>query len=306
MTDELYRGFSGYLSQTFGCRVHKITVDAGLGCPNRDGTIARGGCLYCNARGSGTGAAREGLSVSRQIERSRLFLSRRYGARKFLAYFQSFTNTHAPVALLRSLWEEALSCEGVAGLSVGTRPDCVPEPVLALMEELARKTHFWAEYGLQSACNETLARINRGHDAACFADAVARTRGRGIRICGHVILGLPGETREHMMKTADFIAGLGLDGVKLHLLYVVKGTGMEALYRQGEYRPLDREEYVSLVADFLERLPPATVIQRLTGDPHPEELVAPSWALGGKARTLALIREELSRRGSFQGRHFRG
>lgn len=301
-----YRDFSGYLREKFGCRVHKITVDAGLGCPNRDGSISTGGCLYCNARGSGTGAAREGLGVARQIERSRLFLSRRYGAKKFLAYFQSYTNTYAPVPHLRALWEEALACEGVAGLCVGTRPDCADEPVLGLMEEMAGRCHFWAEYGLQSACDETLARINRGHDSACFADAVKRTQGRGIRICGHVILGLPGETREQMMRTADFIAALDLDGVKLHLLYVVKGTPLEDLYLRGEYAPLGPEDYVPLVADFLERLPPSMVVQRLVSDPHPEELAGPAWLVGGKARTIAAIKDELLRRDSRQGKLYPG
>jgi len=296
-----YRDLNSYLRGIFGCRVQKIPIDAGLSCPNRDGTVATGGCIYCNRRGSGTGAFSRGLSVTRQLEEGKAALSRRYGAKKFIAYFQSYSNTYAPVERLRRLYDEALSVEGVVGLSIGTRPDCVDDAVLDLLEEYARQGLVWVEYGLQSASDETLARINRGHDAACFRQAVARTRHRGILICAHVILGLPGENRDHMLRTADTLAHTGVDGVKLHNLYVIKVTRLEDLYLRGRYRCLEQREYVELVCDFLEHLPPEVVIQRLTGDPHPRELVAPAWSRR-KRETLNLIHKTLEERDSWQGK----
>lgn len=288
-----YSDLNAFLRERFGCRVQKISVDAGLSCPNRDGTVSTGGCIYCNARGSGTGAYSRGMSITAQLEKGKAFLSKRYKAKKFLAYFQSYSNTYAPVETLQRLYAEALDVPDIVGLSIGTRPDCVDEPKLSLLEHLARDRLIWIEYGLQSACDETLARINRGHNLRCFENAMAATRGRGIHICAHVILGLPGETRDHMRRTAEALAALKIDGVKLHLLYVVKSTPMETLYRSGGYRPLEQAEYVDLVCDFLGRLPPETVIQRVTGDPHREELVAPLWAMD-KQGTLRLIHERLT------------
>lgn len=298
-----YTDFNTYLRDMFGCRVQKITVDAGLTCPNRDGTISSGGCIYCNSRGSGTGAHASGLSVTRQLIDGKDRLSRRYKAKKFLAYFQSFSNTYAPLPVLQSLYAEALDVDDVIGLSIGTRPDCVDDAVLNLLQDYARRYLIWIEYGLQSASDATLAYINRGHDVQCFKDAVEKTRNRGIKICAHVILGLPHETRQDMLHTADMIAALGIDGVKLHLLYVVKGTALETLYRQGDFNCLEQSDYADLVCDFLERLPSEVVIQRLTGDPHPAELVAPEWALN-KSETLAQIWQTLEDRDSRQGKFF--
>jgi len=198
-----YRDFNTYLRELFGCRVQKITVDAGLTCPNRDGTLGRSGCIYCNARGSGTGAHARGLSITEQIRSSHRYVARRYKARKFLVYFQSFSNTYAPLDLLRRIYDEALAAvDDIVGLSIGTRPDCVDDGVLSLLGGYALDRLVWVEYGLQSAHDDTLRRIHRGHDFACFRRAVAETRGRGIRICAHVILGLPGEGRAEMMETA--------------------------------------------------------------------------------------------------------
>jgi hypothetical protein len=295
-----YNDLATHLRAMFGCRVQKISVDAGLSCPNRDGRLATGGCIYCNARGSGTGAHRAGRSIALQLAAGKQALARRYGAEKFIAYFQSFSNTYAPVPVLKTLYDEALGVPGIVGLSIGTRPDCVSPPVLELLADYARERLVWVEYGLQSARDETLARIRRGHDAECFFRAAALTRRRGIRICAHVILGLPGETRADMLYTAGRLADAGIDGLKLHLLYVIKGTPMEALWRSGEYRCLEQQEYVDLVCDVLERIPAAVVIQRLTGDPHPEELAAPAWCRN-KAATLASIEAELERRDSRQG-----
>ena len=295
-----YNDFNTYLRNLFGCRVQKITVDAGLSCPNRDGTISVGGCIYCNARGSGTGAHRKGLSITEQLNRGKQMLSRRYKAKRFIAYFQSFTNTYASLDRLEAMYEEALSVEDVVGLSIGTRPDCVTPEILDLLQDYTRNYLIWVEYGLQTAHDQTLAFINRGHDVNRFIQAINMTQNRGIKICAHIILGLPNENRSHMIQTADFISNMGIDGVKLHLLYVVSGTPMERLYRQGKYRCLEQQEYVELVCDVLERLPVEMVIQRLTGDPHPDELVAPLWSLQ-KTETLSLIRQTLEDRNTRQG-----
>ena len=296
-----YNDLNSHLRERFGCRVQKITIDAGLTCPNRDGAISAGGCIYCNARGSGTGAHARGLSITAQLNAGKLALARRYQARKFIAYFQSFSNTYAPLNRLKALYDEALAVADVVGLAIGTRPDCVSEPVLDLLEDYARSRLIWIEYGLQSARDATLSFINRGHDAACFLRAVEATRGRGIKVCAHVILGLPHETRNDMLFTVRTLADAGIDGVKLHLLYVVQGTRLEVLYHAGTFHCLDRREYIELVADVLERLPPDVVIQRLTGDPHPEELIAPKWCLD-KAGTLNDIRTALERRDTWQGK----
>jgi hypothetical protein len=299
-----YHDLNTYFKNLYGHRVHKITLDAGLSCPNRDGKISFGGCIYCNAKGSGTGNFSRGMSIRGQIESVKKALTLRYKAKKFMAYFQSFTNTYGPVEYLQSIYEEALACEDIIGLSIGTRPDCVDEPVLSLLQSLAENHLIWIEYGLQSAKNETLARINRGHDVDCFIRAVEKTRNRNIKICAHVILGLPGESKNDMLETARLIGELNLEGVKLHLLYVVRNTPMETLYRAGEYTCLTRNEYVEIVCDFLERLPPDMVIHRLTGDPHAAELAAPAWALE-KSETLGLIQRTLARRDSRQGKYFR-
>jgi radical SAM protein (TIGR01212 family) len=296
-----YTDLNSYLRSLFGCRVQKITVDAGLTCPNRDGTLAVGGCIYCNSRGSGTGAFSRGLSITEQLICGKKALARRYRARRFIAYFQSFSNTHAPVDRLKALYDEALAVPDVVGLAIGTRPDCISGPVLDLLAGYAADRLLWLEYGLQSARDATLKLINRGHDLACFLDAVRAARSRGLKVCAHVILGLPGETREDMLITARVLADAGIDGVKLHVLYVVKGTRLETLYRSGGYRCMDQPEYVERVCDFLEHIPPGAVIQRLTGDPHPQELVAPAWCLD-KAATLSAIRAALERRDTWQGR----
>ena len=303
VANKRYNDLNTYLRNIFGCRVQKITVDAGLTCPNRDGTLSRKGCIYCNSRGSGSGAYAKGLSITRQLIDGKNALSRRYKARKFIAYFQSFSNTYAPLPQLQRLYDEALSVDDIVGLSIGTRPDCVDEAVLGLLQNYAKHYLIWIEYGLQSARDATLAYINRGHDTQCFRDAVAKTQNRGIRICAHVILGLPHETRQDMLNTAAMIAKLGIDGVKLHLLYVVRGTRLEALYRQSDFKCLEQQAYVDLVCDFLERIPAEMVVQRLTGDPHPEELLAPRWSLK-KSETLNLIRRTLEKRDSWQGKYF--
>jgi radical SAM protein (TIGR01212 family) len=296
-----YNNFNTYLRNIFGCRVQKITIDAGFSCPNRDGTISTRGCIYCNVRGSGTGAHATGLSVTEQLLQGKRALSKRYKAKKFIAYFQAFSNTYAPFGKLKSLYEEALEVDDVVGLSIGTRPDCVDESVLELLQGYGKKYLVWIEYGLQSVHDATLAFINRGHDFKCFKKTVAVTKNRGIKICAHVILGLPNEKKTDMLKTARAVANMEIDGLKIHLLYVVKGTKLDILYSAGKYRCLEQHEYVDLVCDFLERIPKNMIIQRLTGDPHPEELVAPMWSKK-KMETMDLIKETLEKRDSWQGK----
>ncbi|MBN2123207.1 MAG: TIGR01212 family radical SAM protein [Deltaproteobacteria bacterium] len=300
-----YRDFSGYLRETFGERVQKIPLDAGLSCPNRDGRISREGCIFCDALGSGTGALiRQGLSIEEQIARGREFAQRRYGARKFIAYFQSFSNTYGPLSRLRQLYDRALEPAGMVGLSVATRPDCVDMEVVSLLNAYRERHMVWLEIGLQSSHDETLVRINRGHDVACFERSVRMSDRVGIGVCAHVILGLPGEDRPMMLETASYLSRLPIRGVKIHLLYVVRGTTLAELYGSGAFRCLEREEYVDLVVDFLERLPPDVVVQRLTGDPVRSELIAPLWALE-KGKNLKAIRERLENRDTWQGRQYK-
>ncbi len=295
-----YLDLNTHLKKRFGTRVQKITLDAGLTCPNRDGRVGVGGCLYCNARGSGTGAAARGLSLADQLQEGVSRLARRYGASRFIAYFQSFSNTYAPVARLRALYDEALAFPEVVGLSIGTRPDCLDDEVLDLLAEYARRRLVWLELGLQSAHDKTLRALNRGHDVACFTRAVEQTAARGLEVVAHVILGLPGEGPRETAATAAYLSRLPLQGVKIHLLYVAQGSGLARLHQEGAYTCLTEEEYVRQAVDFVELLPPEFVIHRLTGDPHREELLAPAWCLD-KSRVLGRLREEFSRRGSRQG-----
>ncbi len=296
-----YNDLNRFLRERFGCRVQKITLDAGLTCPNRDGRAGTGGCIYCNAKGSGTGASAT-RTITEQLEAGKAALRRRYKAEKFIAYFQSFSNTYAPLDHLRRLYEEALAVPDVAGLAVGTRPDCLDDGILDLLAELNRRVWVSLEYGLQSIHNRTLVRINRGHTFETFRDAVERTRARRLDVGVHVILGLPGEGKREMLETAEALAEMDIQAIKIHLLYVVRGTALHHLYEAGQYRCLDRETYVDIVCEFLSRLPPGVVIHRLTGDPHPAELAAPLWALEKQAN-LRAIRETLRIRDLWQGKN---
>jgi radical SAM protein (TIGR01212 family) len=300
MHDKPYLTFSRHLKQRFGGRVHKISVDAGFSCPNRGATRNRPGCLFCDPDGSGAVGIDRGFPVAEQIERGKEIMIRKYKARHFLAYFQPFSNTFAPVEHLRKLYDEALAVERVVGLAVGTRPDCVPPPVMDLLTEYHRRTYFWLELGLQSSHDRTLELLRRGHDYSCFLDAYEAAKARGLRVCVHVILGLPGESRADMLATAEEMARLKVDGIKLHLLHVLRGTPLGDLYQQGDIRILEQDEYVSLVADVIERLPSSTLIHRLTGDGPRDTLLAPLWSLN-KWEVLNAIDDELQRRGTRQG-----
>jgi uncharacterized protein len=298
-----YNSFSDELKRVFGCKVQRISVDAGFTCPNRDGTLDGEGCIFCGGSGSGAYGIRPELSVAAQIEDGKEIMRRKYRAQGFIAYFQAYSNTYAPVERLRALFDEALSVPGVVGIIVATRPDCLPDDVLDYLARLGERTYLWLELGLQSIHDKSLAFINRRHDYACFVDALQRTGARKIRVCAHVILGLPGESREEMLAMAAAMNRLGVDGVKLHLLHVMKGTRLAEMYGQGEVALPDRDGYAGLVCDFLERLDPAILIHRLTGDGGRDNLVAPLWSLN-KFEVLNLIDAELERRDSRQGLRF--
>lgn len=296
----LYRDLKGFLKETFGCRVHKIPLDAGLTCPNRDGVLGYGGCIYCNAEGSGTGAFSCGIPLKEQLLKGMDFLKRRHRAEKFIAYFQSFTNTYGKLEFLKSLYEEALSHPDVVGLSVGTRPDCINEELLKLLQSYTRTHAVWIEYGLQSANDFTLRLINRGHFTEDFLKAVEMSKGRGFHIVAHIIIGLPFEGKKDVINTARFLSLAGIDGVKIHLLYIQKGNALYEMYMKGDYKPLEMDEYVCLVCDFLEHLSSRIVIHRLTGDAHKGRLVAPQWSKN-KQKVISCIIEELRRRNTYQG-----
>ena len=300
MSVKPYQLFSAHLKKHFGVRVHKVSVDAGFGCPNRAGGRTGPGCLFCDPGGAGAVGIERQSSVAAQIEKGKEVMSRKYKAGKFMAYFQPFSNTLAPVDQLRALYDQALAVDDVVGLAVGTRPDCVPPDVLDLLGEYHRSTYFWLELGLQSSHDRTLDRLQRGHDYAAFADAYHRAKSQSLNICVHVILGLPGESREDMLATTDILADLRVDGVKLHLLHVMRNTPLGQLYDEGKVEMMDRDEYIELVVDVVERLPRETLIHRLTGDGPRAQLLAPLWSLK-KWEVLNAIDAEFARRGSCQG-----
>jgi radical SAM protein (TIGR01212 family) len=300
-----YYAFSRFLRERFGGRVARVTIDAGFTCPNVDGTVTTGGCVFCDNRSFSPNRRLPRATVAAQVERGVALLGRRYGADRFLAYFQAGTNTHAPVERLRRLYDEGLAHPQVVGLAVGTRPDSVPDPVLDLLTEYAKTRYVCLELGLQSVHDRSLDWMNRGHHFDAFVDAVYRCQGRGLDLCAHVILNLPGESHADMLATADVLAALPVHAVKVHNLHVVRGTPLERMYHAGEVALFGRDEYVGVVCDFLERLPAEMVIHRLSGDAPPDYLVAPQWCLD-KPGLLRAIDEELRRRDGWQGKHCRG
>jgi uncharacterized protein len=299
-SERRYYALSRFLRKRFGCKVHRVTIDAGFTCPNVDGTVAVGGCVYCDNRSFSPNRRLPRTGIREQVRRGIEILHARNGAERFLAYFQAATNTYAPAAKLKRLYDEALDHPQVVGLAVGTRPDCVPDDILDLLQAYARERYVCLELGLQSIHDRSLDWMNRGHHYDAFVDAVKRCQGRGLDLCAHVILGLPGESRDDMMGTALALASLPVDGVKLHNLHVVIDTPLARDYRQGAVRLLERDEYIGVVCDFLERLPARVVIHRLTGDAPPDYLVAPLWCLD-KPGLLQDIQAELTRRGTWQG-----
>jgi len=295
-----YTKLSAYLREVFGCRVQRVAVDGGFTCPNRDGTLGRGGCIYCDEAGSRASYVEPALPIREQVRLGIERMRRRYKAAKFLVYFQPYTNTYAPVERLRSLYDEALEHPDVVGLMIGTRADCIGDEVLDLLEEYHERTHLWLELGLQSASDETLRWIGRGHDVATFerrAEAAAR---RGLRLCAHLIVGLPTDRRDDHLAAADLLNRLGFRGVKIHCLYVSRNSPLGCRYEREPFPLMTRREYVERVCDIVERLDPRVVIHRLASDADPATLLAPRWCLD-KNGVLADIEAELERRGTRQG-----
>lgn len=295
-----YRRLSQHLRERFGEPVYRVTVDAGFTCPNVDGTVAKGGCVYCDNRSFSPNRRLPRRGIRAQIDHGIEILGKRYGVRRFLAYFQAATNTYAPVDKLRRLYDEALEHPQIAGLAIGTRPDCVGDDVLVLLAEYGKRMYVCLELGLQTIHDRSLEWMNRGHGLASFVDAVRRCTGLPIELCAHVILGLPGESRDEMLATAEVLASLPVQGVKIHNLHVVRDTPLAEQYACGTARMLEFDEYVSIVCDFLERLPAERVIHRLSGDAPPNYLVAPQWCLE-KDRILRAVAAELEHRGTRQG-----
>lgn len=294
-----YNRYSAYLKEKFGAKVYKITLDAGFSCPNRDGTISFGGCIFCDDGGSFSQSHSNTLSVENQILAGIETLSNRFKAEKFMAYFQAFSNTYKPVNELEKIYKSALNHKDIVGISIGTRPDCVDDEKLDLIASFKDDYYTWIEYGLQSIHDKTLKFINRGHDMNCFLKAYEKTKARGINVCVHVIFGL-NETHEEIMQTAQKLAELEVDGVKIHMLCALRGTKLASMYENGEIDFMSEDEYVNLVCDFLEYLPEKTLIHRLAGNGLKKNLIAPRW-LGAKLDCLNKIDREFIKRNSHQG-----
>lgn len=298
-----YRTFSQYLKDKFNEKVYKVTLNANLGCPNRDGTKSFGGCIFCDDEGSFSRAHDANLSIKKQLIAGISTLEKRFNAKKFIAYLQSYSNTYAEVSVLKKLYDDAISDENVVGLSIGTRPDCVDEEKIDLISNYVQDKEVWLEYGLQSIKDKTLDLINRSHSAQDFINAVKMTQNKGIKISAHVILGLMGETKTDMMDTAKALADIGIDGVKLHALCILKNTKMEKMYEAGKVKTLSEDEYVDLVCSFIELLPENVVIHRLAGNGYKKALISPVW-LGQKFKTLNKIDSWFELNNSSQGKKF--
>ena len=277
--DKPYRSLNEYYREIFGRKTAKISLDGGFTCPNRDGTCGERGCLFCSAGGSGDFAENAALSITEQVEKGKSQTSDKWKDPAYVAYFQAFTNTYAPVEELRRKYEEALSCEGVEGISIATRSDCLPEDVLELLSELNQKTRLWVELGLQTSDEDSARFIRRGYPLSVFEKAVHDLAERDIPVIVHVILGLPNETRETVLKTIDCINHLPVQGIKLQLLHVLSDSDLAEIYENGGYTPLTKEEYISLVGDCIAHLREDIVIHRLTGDGDKNTLMAPLWSL---------------------------
>ena len=276
-----YITVNDYLKQKYGEKVYKVSINGGFTCPNRDGTLGTGGCIFCSGMGSGDFAPTSEMSVTRQIEAG-INRVKAKNPTKFIAYFQAFSNAYGPVEKLRSLFSEAMMHQDVAAISIATRPDCLPEETLDLLAELNRIKPVWVELGLQTIHEKTAQYIRRGYPLSVYDRAVKELRKRDLEVITHVILGLPGETKEEIEATVDYVCRSGVQGIKLQLLHILKGTDLEIEYREGRARPLEEDEYIRLVADLVKRIPPHIVIHRLTGDGDKKLLVAPLWSADKK------------------------
>lgn len=295
--------FGQVMVARYGERVHKIAIDAGFSCPNRDGSKGRGGCTFCN-NVSFSPNGRNPLTISEQITAGKKVIRKRTGARKYLAYFQAYTNTYADIEHLRTQYDQALAEPDVIGLSVGTRPDCVPPVVLDLLAEYRdRGFEIWLELGLQSIFDETLERVNRGHYLFEYEQAIKEAQARHLNVCTHLIIGLPGETERHAILSLDHVLALGVQGIKLHPLHVVKGTRLANDWRHGEYRPLSYEQYIHIVASLIERTPADIIYHRVTATASKDILLAPDWC-AFKWKVLNGIESVLCSRNTRQGSYF--
>ena len=303
MNTPRYNELSAYLSAHFPFKVQKISLNAGFTCPNRDGTVGYGGCTYCNNQTFNPAYCKTEKTVTQQLEEGKLFFARKYPDMKYLAYFQAYTNTYGELQELKRKYEEALQVPGVVGIVIGTRPDCMPDELLDYLEELNRRTFLIVEYGVESTDNDTLKRINRGHSFEVAADAIRKTAERNIRVGAHIILGLPGETREMLIQQAGVLSSLPLTTLKLHQLQLIKGTRMAAEY---ESRPQDfhlytADEYIDLVIDYIEHLRPDLVLERFVSQSPKELLIAPDWGLKNHEFTDK-VKKRMRERNSFQGK----
>lgn len=296
-----YHSYNFHLRQKFGRRIHKVSIDAGFTCPNVDGSVTTGGCVFCDNRSFSPSRRGPRVNIAGQIADGISRIKRRYKVDDFVAYFQPATNTYAPVEKLRRLYEQALAAEKIVGLAIGTRPDAVPDEVLDLLTELAGRTYLSVEYGMQSMHDRSLDWMNRGHHHDAMLDAMERSRGRGFEICAHVILGVPGETHADMLATAHEVVRLGLNAVKLHNLYAVKDTPLADQVTRGEVTLMERDDYVRTVVDILEILPAHVIVERISGESPPNYHLGPAWCLDKPAIARAL-REEFGRRDTWQGK----
>ena len=295
---EHYTALSPYLKDRFGCKVYKLSLSAGCTCPNRDGTAGTRGCIFCS--GSGEFAASGTASIPEQLEQAKFILGKKAKNAKFIAYFQDFTNTYGAPSRLEPLFDAAIEPSDVVALSIATRPDCLPEEILAMLSRLRAKKPVLVELGLQTMHEKTAAYIRRGYPLPVFEQAVGNLHALGLEVVAHMILGLPGETPEMMEKTARYLGALGVDGVKLHLLHVLRGTDLEAEYRAGRFQTLELNDYLTILERCIENLPPRVVLHRLTGDGAKRDLIAPLWS-ADKKRVLNEINRRFDADGVFQG-----
>lgn len=301
--DKRYYSLNYFLREKFGSKVYKISLDAGFSCPNRDGKISSGGCIFCSARGSGDFAGNRDYSISKQFKDIKNVMEKKWKEGKYIAYFQAYTNTYAPISVLREKFEDALQEEGVVALSIATRPDCLSEEVLNLLEELNNKTYLWIELGLQTVSDETAKLINRGYKLDVFEEALKNLRNRRIDVVVHSIFGLPGEDKEDMLKTVKYLSTKDIQGIKFHLLHLMKETPLVHLYNRGEFRFLEEMEYVDILCESIGFLRKDIVVHRLTGDSPRELLIGPQWSLK-KWEILNAIDDNLKEKDIYQGLYF--
>ena len=294
-----------FLKEKFNEKIYKVSLDGGFTCPNRDGKVSRGGCIFCSENGSGDFTATKLKSIHAQIEEQIDLVSKKYKGDKYIAYFQNFTNTYAEVSYLRKIYEEALSHEKIVGLAIATRPDCLEDDVLELLAELNKKTFLWVELGLQTLNDDVAKYFNRAYETEIYKEASEKLNRLSIKFVTHIIIGLPKEENDDYLKTAIFAQNCGTWGIKLHLMYVVKNTPLEKLYLNGGLKVNTKEEYVEKVINILENISPEIVVHRLTGDGDRETLVAPLWSIK-KIDVLNSIHKELKRRNTYHGKLYYG